>query len=291
MSVEAVQAVIAATEDLTRVEKLVLLAFAWRSGADGYDAWTGAPGSVECAEWAMVTEDHAGRTVRLLRDRGLLELVEEGRRGRKARYRLVEGELRSRYPSQPTGESSAVTPVSPLGLEPPLPQSADSDTPVSPPVGKRKKEKKLSMSVSHPGDRLLPRPSSPAREESDAAQTGDGHSPDEELEKTVAREETEGLERAIEEPEFKEQEDVVLDILTRLSATFEPGGYDLEERRSYWAARIPDGQGKLLDAMFKRVALNGRGWGSIEDALAAAEAADWPAEITRTPKALAAVEV
>ncbi len=83
----------------------------------------------------------------------------------------------------------------------------------------------------------------------------------------------------------------MLGTLTRLSENFDPGQYDLQERRSYWAGRIPHGQGKMLDAMFKRVALNGRSWASVENALAAAEAADWPADFPWPPKALAAVEV
>jgi DNA-binding PadR family transcriptional regulator len=94
-----------------------------------------------------------------------------------------------------------------------------------------------------------------------------------------------------EDLEEKTPEDVVLGTLTRLSAGFDPDRYDLEERRSYWAQRIPGGQSKMLDGMFKLIALNGRKWSAVEVRLEAAELAGWPPDKTWSPKPKQAVEV
>lgn len=81
-----------------------------------------------------------------------------------------------------------------------------------------------------------------------------------------------------EDLEEETPEDVVLDTLTRWTASFDAGDWDVEERRRYWSQRIPAGLSGMLARLFGQVALDGRQWSQVELRLEEAEACAWPPE-------------
>ena len=75
----------------------------------------------------------------------------------------------------------------------------------------------------------------------------------------------------------------MLERLRLQSDAFDPAGYDVVERRRFWARRIPPDGAKLLGRLFGQVALNGRKWSDAEKALEGAKEAGWPDDFSWSP--------
>ncbi len=78
-------------------------------------------------------------------------------------------------------------------------------------------------------------------------------------------------------------EDVMLERLRLLSDAFDPAGYDVVERRRFWARQVPP-PGDMLGRLFCQLALNGRRWSDVEKALEAAKEAGWPDDFSWSPE-------